>query len=97
MAQICQPSRRPPPPAGGWLAPTAAERSPSRASGFVGSPCDVVALPGRSTAGLPLVGMPRFEPHQPVPRRTDVSTIVRLTCMLAADVCCDVQVYAHRR
>jgi hypothetical protein len=39
---------------------------------------------------------PGFEPHQPVPRGTDASTDVRLTCMLATDVCCDVQVYAHR-
>jgi hypothetical protein len=26
-----------------------------------------------------------------------VSSVVRLTCILATDVCWDVQVYAHRR
>jgi hypothetical protein len=40
--------------------------------------------------------VPGFEPGQPVPRRTDVSSVVRLTCILATDVCWDVQVYAHR-
>jgi hypothetical protein len=39
--------------------------------------------------------MPGFEPGQPVPRRTDVSSVVHLTCILATDVCWDVQVYAH--
>jgi hypothetical protein len=40
--------------------------------------------------------MPGFEPHQPVPRRTDPSTIVRLTCTLTTDVCYEVQEDAHR-
>ena len=43
-----------------------------------------------------MVGMPGFEPGQPVPRRTDVSSVVRLTCILATDVCWEIQVYAHR-
>jgi hypothetical protein len=42
------------------------------------------------------VGVPGFEPHQPVPRRTHESSVVRVTCMLATDVCWDVKVYAHR-
>ena len=40
--------------------------------------------------------VPGFEPHQPVRRGTGVSSVVRLTCILATDVCCDVQEYAHR-
>jgi hypothetical protein len=32
----------------------------------------------------------------PCPGGTGVSTVVRLTCMLATYVCCDVQEYAHR-
>jgi hypothetical protein len=43
-----------------------------------------------------MVGMPGFEPGQPVPPRTDASIVVRLTCIIATDVCWDVQVYAHR-
>ena len=43
-----------------------------------------------------LVGMPGFEPRQPVLRGTGASTVVRLTCMPATYVCCDVQEYAHR-
>jgi hypothetical protein len=41
-------------------------------------------------------GVPGFEPGQPVPPGTGAATVVRLTCMLATYVCCDVQVYAHR-
>jgi hypothetical protein len=44
----------------------------------------------------PLVGMPGFEPGQPVPRRTDASTDVHLTCRFTTDVCGGVQEYAHR-
>jgi hypothetical protein len=37
-----------------------------------------------------------FEPHQPVRGSMDASTVVRLTCILTTDVCCDVRVYPHR-
>jgi hypothetical protein len=37
-----------------------------------------------------------FEPDQPIPGGTGVSTTVRLTWILATDVCRDVQVYGHR-
>jgi hypothetical protein len=40
--------------------------------------------------------VPGFEPGQPILRRTDASTLVRLTCMLATYVCWEVQEYAHR-
>jgi hypothetical protein len=36
--------------------------------------------------------VPGSEPDQPGPGRTDASTVVRLTCILATDVCWDVQV-----
>jgi hypothetical protein len=47
------------------------------------------------TWGSAVVGMPGFEPDQPVPWGTDASSVVRLTCVLATDVCWDVQEYAH--
>jgi hypothetical protein len=46
--------------------------------------------------GAVVVGMPGFEPDQPFPRRTDLSSVVRLICILATDVCWHIQVYAHR-
>ena len=67
----------------GWTSTPAAphERRPGRER----SPrCSVV------------VGMPGFEPHQPVPPRPGVYVPVRLTCMFPTEVCCNVQVYAHR-
>jgi Raf kinase inhibitor-like YbhB/YbcL family protein len=62
-----RPSRRSPPPAGGWLAPTAAERTRVGLSSYRARP----------TARLPLVGMPGFEPH---PARPVTSSSVR-RCM----------------
>jgi hypothetical protein len=50
----------------------------------------------RRWMGLRPVRMPGFEPGQPVPGRTGVSTTVRLTRMFTTDVCGGVQEYAHR-
>jgi hypothetical protein len=46
--------------------------------------------------GSVVVGMPGFEPHQPVPSRPGVYVVVCLTCMFTTDVCCNVRVDAHR-
>jgi hypothetical protein len=46
--------------------------------------------------GSVVVGMPGFEPHQPIPSRPGVYVAVYLTCMVTADVCWDVRGYAHR-
>jgi hypothetical protein len=40
--------------------------------------------------------VPGFEPDQPRPTTFDASTVVRLSCRLATDVCSNVQVYPHR-
>jgi hypothetical protein len=51
---------------------------------------------GRQGWGPPVVGMPGFEPRQPIPSRPAAYIAVRLTCMFTRDVCFDVQMYAHR-
>jgi hypothetical protein len=49
-----------------------------------------------SLGGSVVVGMPGFEPHQPIQSSPGVYVPVSLTCMITTDVCYDVHVYAHR-
>jgi hypothetical protein len=76
--------------------PSAARWWPTRPPSWEGTP----GLTGHKEApghwGSVVVGMPGFEPHQPVPSRPGVYAAVCLTCMFTVVVCCNVRVYAHR-